>query len=171
MTVAELKVASPLYEIVPVTKTQARQFVQEFHRHNEAPSPQQVAFAIGLEAAGTLVAVLTAGRPVARLLDDGRTLEVNRTCVRDFHRNANSRLYGACARAAKAIGYRRLVTYTLTEESGASLKASGFTLAAQIKGGSWDRPNQPDRLRHDVTLWGERRQPTMDAKYRWEMTL
>src|SRR6185369_14591456 len=108
----------------------------------------QVAFAVGLEANGELVAVLTAGRPVARLLDDGRTLEVNRTCVRDFHRNANSRLYGACARAAKALGYRRLVTYTLTTETGSSLRACGFT-ATPVQPNTWNRPNQPDRIRHD----------------------
>jgi hypothetical protein len=167
----EALAVAPLYRIVPVTKTRARQFVQEFHRHNEAPSSQQVSFAVGLESNGELVGVMTAGRPVARMLDDGFTLEVNRTCVRDFHRNANSRLYGACARAAKALGYVRLVTYTLTDETGTSLKASGFRMVAEIKGGIWDRPNQADRLRHDVTIWGERRQPTLNAKYRWELAL
>ncbi len=166
------KIAAPMYRIVPVDKTRARQFVQEFHRHNEAPSSMQVSFAVGLEASGELVVVMTAGRPVARMLDDGFTLEVNRTCVRDFHRNANSRLYGSCARAAKALGYRRLVTYTLTSEAGASLKASGFVMVAEIGSRSWADDNDPTkRPRQDVTLWGERKNAANVAKYRWELTL
>jgi len=169
---AMAKVAAPMYQIVPVDKTKARQFITEFHRHNEAPSAMQVSFAVGLEADGELVGVMTAGRPVARMLGDGFTLEVNRTCVRDFHRNANSRLYGACARAAKALGYRRLVTYTLQEESGVSLKASGWTCAADIGVRSWADDNDPaKRPRQDATLWGERKNAANVAKYRWELTL
>jgi len=157
-----------MYRLIPVPKTKARQFIQEHHRHNEAPSPMQVTFAIGLETDGELVAVLTAGRPVARLLDDGLTLEVNRTCVRDFHRNANSRLYGACARAAKALGYRRLVTYTLISETGASLRAVGF-VSTPVGANTWNRPN---RVRHDsVTIWGEGRNAAALPKYRWELPL
>ena len=126
--------------LVPVTKTQARQFVQEHHRHNEAPSPMQVAFAVGLECDGKLVAVATAGRPVNRTLDDGMTLEVNRVCVQDGTRNANSTLYGAIGRAAKALGYHRLVTYTLQAESGVSLKAAGF--AGPIKAAGVTQPGR-----------------------------
>jgi hypothetical protein len=158
--------------LVPVDKTRARAFVQEHHRHNEAPSAMQVSFAIGLEADGELVGVMTAGRPVARMLADGLTLEVNRTCVRDFHRNANSRLYGACARAARAMGYRRLVTYTLQEESGTSLRASGWTCVADIGSRSWADDNDPTkRPRQDVTLWGERKNAASVAKFRWELLL
>jgi hypothetical protein len=157
------------YVLVPVDKTKARQFVTEWHRHNEAPSAMQVSFAVGLEADGELVGVMTAGRPVARMLDDGYTLEVNRTCVRDFHRNANSRLYGSCARAAKALGYRRLVTYTLQDESGVSLKASGWTMVADIGSRTWS--DSLTRVRHDVTIWGERKNAANIAKYRWELAL
>jgi hypothetical protein len=164
--------ATPMYRLVPVDKTKARAFIQEHHRHNEAPSPMQVSFAVGLEADGELVGVMTAGRPVARMLADGFTLEVNRTCVRDFHRNANSRLYGACARAAKALGYRRLVTYTLQDESGVSLKASGWTCVADIGVRSWADDNDPDkRPRKDVTLWGDRNNAANLPKYRWELAL
>ena len=160
------------YTVVPVDKMRARQFVQEHHRHNEAPSPMQVAFAVGLELAGNLVAVATAGRPVARMLCDGFTLEVNRVCVEGDHHNANSAMYGAIARAARALGYRRLVTYTLHNESGVSLKAAGFAPPVDIGARSWADDNNGDtRPRSDVTLWGERKNAGNVAKYRWERAL
>jgi hypothetical protein len=159
-------------EVVPVTKTVARQFVTEHHRHNEAPTPAQTSLAVGLEADGVLVAVATAGYPVSRMLNDGRTLEVNRVCVGEITKNANSIMYGAIGRAAQALGFKRLVTYTLTTESGASLRAAGFTGPIQKQGSrSWVRPNQPDRVRTDVTLWGERKNAAGIAKFRWERAL
>jgi len=160
------------WRVVPVTKTAARQFITEHHRHNEAPSAPQVALAVGLEVDGELVAVATAGRPVSRFMDDGFTLEVNRSCTRDDVRNGNSALYGALGRAAKALGYRRLITYTLQTEPGTSLRAAGFEGPIETSGSrSWVRPNQPDRVRHDVTLWGERKNAAGLAKYRWERRL
>lgn len=160
------------YRVRPISKTDARIFVNEHHRHNEAPTPMSIAFAVGLEVEGELVAVATAGRPVARMLDDGLTLEVSRVCVRDSHRNANSALYGAIGRAAKALGYRKLVTYTLESESGESLKASGFGEPVPIGARSWEKSNDPEkRPRYDRTLWGERRQAQDERKYRWERVL
>jgi hypothetical protein len=159
------------YELVPITKDAARRFIQEHHRHNEAPIPAQVSIAVGLELDGVLVAVATAGYPVARALNDGRTLEVNRVCVEDDHKNANTAMYGAIRRAAKALGFRRLVTYTLVSESGASLRAAGFAGPVAIGRNTWVRPNQRDRVRYDVTLWGERRNAANLEKYRWEMAL
>jgi hypothetical protein len=92
-----------------------------------------------------LIGVVIVGRPVARRQDDGYTAEITRCCVLDNQRNANSKLYGAAVRAAKAMGYRRVITYTLPEESGASLKAVGFTLdgltAANANG--WNMPGRP----------------------------
>lgn len=72
-----------------------------------------------------------AGRPVARFFDDGLTLEVNRTCT-DGTRNANSMLYGAVRRVAWGMGYRRIITYTQADESGASLRAAGFVLLKSL---------------------------------------
>lgn len=158
------------YEIRPITKMEARQFIDAHHRDNEAPSVMQVSFAVGLDVDGELIAVATAGRPVARGLDDGRTLEVNRACVNGEHRNANSALYGAIGRAGKALGYRRLVTYTLHSESGASLRAAGFAGPIDIGRRSW-QDDTTTRVRHDVTLWGERRNAAKEAKYRWERAL
>jgi hypothetical protein len=89
-------------------------------------------FCLGVAIVDTLVGVATVGRPVARHLDDGYTLEVNRTCTLDGTPNVNSMLYGAAWRAAKALGYRRLITYTQEGESGASLRAAGWRLIAEL---------------------------------------
>ncbi len=97
------------------------------------------------------------GRPVARMSDDGWTLEVNRVCT-DGARNACSMLYGAAWRAAKALGYRRLVTYTLPEEGGASLRAAGWKLLGERGGGNWNKPSRPrvdtaELLQGQKLLW------------------
>lgn len=110
--------------IIPITFRAARAFVSEHHRHNKPPRGHK--FSIGVcDADGTLRGVAMVGRPVARHFDDGLTAEVNRTCT-DGCPNANSALYGAAWRIASAMGYRRLVTYTQANESGASLTAAGW---------------------------------------------
>jgi len=157
-------------EIRPIGTTEARTFINEHHRHNEAPPPPNVQFAVGLWAEEALVGVVTAGRPVARALCDGFTLEVNRTCVQGEVDNANSRLYGAMCRAAKALGYRKVVTYTLHSESGASLKASGFERVADIGSRSW-ADESLTRHRYDTNLFGERNNAANEPKWRWERVL
>lgn len=110
--------------VVPITLRQAQAFIEQHHRHNKPPRGWK--FGIGVaDDSGNLVGVATAGRPVARHFDDGLTLEVNRTCTNGV-RNANSMLYGAVWRAAKAMGYRRAITYTQADESGTSLRAVGW---------------------------------------------
>jgi hypothetical protein len=109
--------------VIPITLRQASDFISQHHRHNKPPRGWK--FGIGLELEGQLIGVATAGRPVARHYDDGLTLEVNRTCT-DGTPNANSKLYGAIWRAAKAMGYRRCITYTQADETGASLRAVGW---------------------------------------------
>jgi hypothetical protein len=130
----------------------------------------QVSFAVALYDGEELVGVVTAGQPVARALCDGYTLEVNRSCLEGEVENGNSRLYGAICRAAKALGYKRVVTYTLHSESGASLKASGFERIADIGSRSWQDDSQ-SRYRYDSNLFGERNNSANEAKYRWERTL
>ncbi len=110
--------------IVPLTFRAAAGFVGEHHRHNKPPRGTK--FCIGVcDDAGKLRGVAMVGRPVARHLDDGLTAEVNRTCT-DGCPNANSALYGAAWRIASAMGYRRLITYTQADETGASLTAAGW---------------------------------------------
>jgi len=128
--------------IVPVTFRQACQFIDAHHRHHRPP--QGMRLALGVADGSTLVGVATVGRPVARHLDDGRTAEITRTCCADGARNANSMLYAACWRAARAVGYQRLVTYTQTGETGGSLRAAGFHPTAHLDPHhGWDRPSRP----------------------------
>nr|WP_239071188.1 XF1762 family protein [Amycolatopsis sp. SID8362] len=130
--------------IVPLTFRQACEFIDAHHRHHRPPRGMK--FAIGVARGGELVGVATAGRPVARCLDDGITLEVTRSCTVG-EPNANSKLYGAVWRAARAMGYLRLVTYTQAGESGASLRAAGLVPVADLRPRSgWtttSRPRQP----------------------------
>lgn len=140
--------------IVPVSLDEANAFVREFHRHHK-PVPG-AKFCIGVSKGEVIVGVAIVGRPVARMVDDGWTLEVNRTCT-DGTKNANSMLYGACRRAAFALGYRKLITYTLQEEGGTSLVAAGWKCMGEAGGGKWSRPSRPRVDTH----------PTQ-TKLRWE---
>lgn len=115
--------------VAPITFREACAFVQLLHRHNKPPRGHK--FSIGLHADGELIGVVMAGRPVARHFDDGLTIEVNRTCT-DGSKNANSMLYGAAWRAARAMGYRRIITYTQADESGISLRAAGFQKVKEL---------------------------------------
>lgn len=142
-------------ELVPVSLRDASAFVLRHHRHH--PPPRGGKFAIGVAVADQVVGVAITGRPVARHLDDGFTLEVLRVAVLEGARNACSMLYGAAWRAAKAMGYRRCVTYTLASERGDSLKAAGWRVVGETSGGSWSRTNRPRVDRHPL-----------QEKLRWE---
>ncbi|MGI5828480.1 MAG: XF1762 family protein [Patescibacteria group bacterium] len=124
---------------VPLTLREANEYVRQFHRHN-APV-RGCRFAIGAELAGKLVGVAIAGRPVARLLDNGKTLEILRVCT-DGTRNANSFLYGKVRQIAQIMGYEKVITYTLQTESGSSLKAVGAKIDALTSPVTWNRPNR-----------------------------
>lgn len=126
--------------LVPITLDEANAFVRAHHRHHK-PVPG-AKFCIGVACDGEVVGVAIVGRPVARMLDDGWTLEVNRTCT-DGTKNANSMLYGATRRAAWALGYRKLITYTLPEEGGGSLTAAGWKCIGERGGGKWSRESRP----------------------------
>ena len=151
--------------ITPITQRAARHFISRHHRHNMASIT--AIFCVGLSnGSGELIGAAMTGLPKARLLMDGSTLEVTRVCVLPDHRNANSMLYGACARAAAALGYKRLVTYTLPTESGISLKAAGWTPdAALAGGGDWTRHTKKPG-RGAVDMFGNERIP-QGPKIRW----
>lgn len=142
-------------ELVPMARDEASAFVTQHHRHHGRPAGH--CFAIGAASGGVVVGVAMVGRPVSRALQDGWTAEVTRLCVLRDQRNVCSLLYGACWRAARAIGYRRLVTYTLPTEGGASLRGAGWTLVGAAGGGSWSTPSRPRVDKH----------PTQ-TKLRWE---
>lgn len=162
MTVAVLKTApdSARADLCPVTLRAARAFVGAHHRHHRPP--QGGLFAVGASEdccfSDELVGVAIIGRPVARHLADGFTAEVTRLCVIEgAPKNTCSMLYGAAWRACRALGYRRLVTYTLPEEGGASLRGAGWKLIGSAGGGSWSRKDRPRVDEH----------PTQ-TKLRWE---
>ncbi len=141
--------------VVPTTRAEAQAFVELHHRHHGAPLVAVFRVAIADET-GKVRGVAIVGRPVARQLVDGWTLEVNRCCT-DGVKNGCSMLYGAAWRAARALGYRRLVTYTASSEPGTSLVAAGWTVVAQTKAESWNRKARP---RVDTT--------PLQSKFRWE---
>jgi hypothetical protein len=148
-------------ELVPVTLAQAKTFVLEHHRHNRPPVGWK--FGVGL-ANGELRGVAMAGRPVSRRLQEAepRTVEITRVCTLG-DKNANSMLYGAICRMAAAAGYTAAITYTLPDESGASLKASGFVLEGVYgarEGQTW---SVPTRARENTTPAG--------PKLRWRKAL
>lgn len=124
----------------PLTLREASAFVERHHRHCQPP--QGGLFAIGASGGGEVVGVVIVGRPVARHMADGWTAEVTRLAT-DGSRNACSLLYGAAWRAARAMGYRRLITYTLATEPGTSLRAAGWRVVAEVQRRSWDRPGRP----------------------------
>lgn len=127
-------------ELVPVNLDEANVFVARLHRHhNPVPGAK---FSIGVADDQEIRGVIIVGRPTARMSDNGFTVEVTRCCT-DGARNAPSMLYRAAWRAARAMGYRRLITYTLPEEGGASLRGAGFKLLGEAGGGSWSRESRP----------------------------
>lgn len=143
------------FDIVPLPLDEANAFVQQHHRHQGRVVGHK--FSMGAaDADGEIRGVAIVSRPVARGLDDGLTLEITRVAT-DGAKDACSALYGACRRAAFALGYKKLVTYTLASENGASLKASGYRLVGEVRGRSWSCASRPRVDKH----------PTQ-AKLRWE---
>lgn len=150
--------------VAPCSVQDAKRFVAEHHRHSRAPL--MGLFAARLVEDGETIGVGIAGRPIARKLADGYTVEITRVCTLGAE-NGCSMLYGALCRAAKALGYRRVVTYTLISENGASCKAAGFKAVAESPGRSWNVPSRP---RYDTNLFGETITPA-EPKVRWEREL
>lgn len=144
----------PALRVHPVPFGQAAAFCAVYHRHLKPPVGH--VFSLGVFVGSRLVGVAIVGRPVARLLDDGRTLEITRVAA-DGTRNACSALLGACRREARKRGTATLVTYTLASESGASLRAAGFRPDGLAGGGTWRRAS---RQREDA-------HPT-ERKVRWK---
>ena len=122
-------------KVVPITLKQANAFVIQNHRHHS--KVQGCKFCIGaVDDNGELRGVAITGRPVSRYLDDGTTAEITRLCT-DGYRNACSFLYAACVRIAKEMGYKKVITYILITENGASLKAAGWLEQGICGGGNW----------------------------------
>lgn len=122
-------------EIIPLTLKAANEYVNKYHRHHNGTVGCK--FSIGVtNDNGKLIGCAICGRPVSRFYDNGLTLEINRVCT-DGTYNACSKLYGACCRIAKNMGYKKIITYTLQSENGASLRASNFICEGQAGGTHW----------------------------------
>ena len=128
---------------IRVTLADANKFIEAHHRHHR-PVVGHL-FSIGALDDGVLVGVVIVGRPVARLRDDGLTAEVTRLCA-DGTKNVCSFLYGRAARAAFALGYTKIGTYTMPNEGGASLRAAGWKLIGLRGGGQWHTPSRPREI-------------------------
>jgi len=138
----------------PVAWDEACAFVTKHHRHHIPPPGWKYGIGV-VDEKGELRGVVIVGRPVARKLDDGSTLEVTRCCT-DGAKNVASMLYGAAWRVASALGYRRLITYTLTTEPGTSLRAAGWRDLYKTPGRSWSVPSRPRDDKHPLgqkQLW------------------
>jgi hypothetical protein len=137
-----------------ITFRVAAEFIREHHRHHKPPQGGIVC--LGLFWQGELVGVGVLGRPVARMADDGMTCEITRLCVLPDHRNAASSLIGRVRRVAQALGYERVISYTLPEEGGFSLRATEANLDLRSGGGEWSRPSR-----------GREKADQPGAKFRW----
>jgi hypothetical protein len=140
-------------DIVPCELDEANEFVRIHHRHHQKVQGHK--FSLGVTDGSVIHGVAIVGRPVSRMLDNGLTLEVTR-CATDGTQNACSALYGAARRATFALGFKRLITYTLRSESGASLNGAGWKLLGEAGGGSWNRKSRPRIDKHPTQgklLW------------------
>jgi hypothetical protein len=151
--------------LCPVTLREANDFVASFHRHNGRTARNGGKWAIGVEMADELVGVAIVGNPLSATFMDGRTAEVLRTCTREAApKGSVSMLYSACWRAWRAMGGQRLITYTLTTESGASLRGAGWKVVAELSAtnvrANWNK-NRATTSRQWQPIYGQQ-------KLRWE---
>jgi hypothetical protein len=156
-----------LLTLVPMSLAKANDFVSLLHRHNGRTARNGGKFAIGVLHGTKLVGVSIVGNPISATLMDGFTAEVLRVCTRvEAPKGCCSMLYAACWRAWRAMGGRKLVTYTLESESGASLRGAGWKLTGKTKpvGIGWRKKDHVDR-RSSFTF------TSALVKNRWEVTI
>lgn len=156
---------------VPMELKDAQNYINTYHRHHIAAHRDK--FRIAAMDNGEIVGVVQVGRPVSRVLDDGKTLEVLRLCT-NGKKDVCSFLYSRAARIAKEMGYTKIITYILESESGTSLKASGWTCEADGVGGSnWNTPSRPrEVMTSQISLFPEKQKyPVDEKKQRWVKTL
>jgi hypothetical protein len=138
----------------PVTLRDANEFVKLHHRHHKPVIGHK--FSIGCICGDKLVGVAIAGRPVSRMINHTKTIEVNRLCT-DGTKNACSFLYAVCARIAGIMGYKSIITYTLQSESGASLRAAGWIMQRKVRDRGWNTPSRKrtiqDKRLGDKYFW------------------
>lgn len=140
---------------VPISLQEANKFVDIIHRHHPPVYRDKFRVAAFDTKRKMVVGVAQVGRPVSRILDNGKTVEVVRLCT-DGTKNACSFLYSRAARIAKEMGYEKIITYILESESGNSLKASGWKFDHISKGHKWSCPSRPRETKApecDKQMW------------------
>lgn len=158
---------------VPMELREAQNYINTYHRHHQAAHRDK--FRIAAMKDEKIVGVVQVGRPVSRMLDDGKTLEVLRLCT-NGEKDVCSFLYSRVARIAKEMGYLKIITYILESEYGTSLRASGWTLEADgVGGASWDVPSRPrEIMASQLTFFPELEKPKYpvnEKKQRWSKQL
>jgi hypothetical protein len=141
-------VSQPRLIVIPCQLDEANSFVSQYHRHHQPVVGHKFSLAVA-DDSNAVRGVVIVGRPTARRLDDGLSLEVTRLCS-DGCPNACSALYAAAWRASKALGYRKLGTYILADEPGTSLIAAGWRLVGTTPGRSWSVPSRPRVDKHPL---------------------
>lgn len=143
--------------LFPVGRDEANAYVEEHHRHLGVVTGHK--YAIGCASLDGIHGVVIVSRPVSRRLDDGWTAEVTRCCT-DGTPHVASKLYAAAWRAARAMGYLKLITYTLKDESGVSLTAAGYRIVGETTNPrGWNCPTRPRIDTHPL-----------QTKLRWEVS-
>ncbi len=156
-------------EAKPITIKGANEFVKEFHRHHRPTSRNSGKFAVS--AVDTLnneiVGVAIVGNPVSATLMDGVTLEITRLCIKDNSpKGTASFLMSRCSKIWKLMGGKKLITYTLCKESGASLKGAGWIKVAEVEPhNNWRNKSSMDgKSRDNLEIYSLK-------KIRWETVL
>jgi len=140
--------------LVPLSLKEANELIEQFHRHHKKVIGHK--FSIGAMLCDKIIGAIIVGRPVSREIDFHQVTEVTRL-VTDGTENACSFLYAAAARAAKAMGYKKIQTYILENEPGTSLKAAGWIFEIMTAGGNWNHSWRK----------GRREDQPMGKKQRW----
>ncbi len=163
---AKPNVSSRCLSVVPLKLKEANAFVVKHHRHHGKVVGYQ--FALGIKYENKIIGVAICGRPIGRFLDDGKKIEVLRLCIVEGIKNGCSKLYAACSRVAKEMGFLKIITYTLQSESGVSLKASGWQLEEENVGGKeWNSSVGISRTSEVSDLFGTVRKYPNEKKKRW----
>jgi hypothetical protein len=150
----------------PITIKEANKFVDEHHRHHRPTTRNCGKWAISAidNISNDLAGVAICANPVSATYMDGYTLEVTRLCVKDnCPKGTASFLLAKCAKIWGQMGGRKIITYTLDYESGASLKGAGWEVIASVKPhNSWNRKSKMDgKFRDNLVIYQHK-------KFRWE---
>lgn len=139
-----------MIELRPITRDLANDCVRRWHRHHK-PVRQRV-LSVGAFIEGEIVGAAIVEPAKAEALSKNGVFEVTRLACRGGGATLNghvdgvaSKLLGAAWGAMRAMGCRRMCSYTRLDESGVCYRAAGWVAVAFSKGEAWDHGNKADR--------------------------